>query len=138
MFVLCLNMAVLFKVISGRASRRVHRKTIEIGGIGSMVYGFLVVTPMHDLLVGIALLFFLSAMVAALHWLWVEGRSALFWTGLVSLGLLAATAAMYYGGWLWHWLPIAQKVSFVACIGWLLTLHLVTVKRTGNDKGFAR
>lgn len=103
-----------------------------------MVYGFLVVTPMHDLVVGIALLFFFPAMLAALHWTWVEGRSSLFWTGLVSLGLLAATATMYYGNWLWHWLPLAQKVSFVACIGWLLTLHIVTGERTGNDKGFVR
>ncbi len=137
MFVLCLSIAVLFKLISGRASRRVHRKTLEIGGIGSMVYGFLVVTPMHDVLVGIALLFFVPAMLAALHWMWVEGRSSLFWTGLVSLGLLAATATMYYGNWLWHWLPIAQKVSLVACVGWLLTLHLATGKRIGDDKGFA-
>ena len=137
MFVLCVSVAVMFKVISGRPRRRVHRKALEIGGIGSMVYAFLVVTPMHDLLIGIALLFFLPAMFAALHWMCVEGRLALFWAGLISLGLLVASATMYYGNLLWHLLPLAQKVSFVACVGWLLTIQLVTGKRTGDDKGLA-
>src|SRR5262245_29068700 len=88
MFVCCVSVAVLFKVLSRRASRRLHRKTLEIGGIGSMVYAFLVVTPMHDLLVGIALLFFVPAMSAATHLQYVERRLALFWAGLMCLGLL--------------------------------------------------
>ena len=42
---------------------------------------------------------------------------------------------MYYGDLLWHLLPLAQKASFVACVGWLLTVHMVTGKRAGNDNG---
>ena len=135
MFVLCFSQAVLFKRLAGRATRRVHRKTLEIGGIGSMVYGFLVVTPLHDLLVGIALLFFVAAMLAALHWMWVEGRPTLVGTGLVSLVLLAVTAVMYYGHVLWNLLPIAQKASFLACFGWLMALQIATSKGHREDAG---
>ena len=137
MFVFCVSVAALFVVLSRRASRRVHRKTMEIGGIGSMVYAFLVVTPMHDLLVGIALLFFLPAMGAAIHLVYVERRLALFWTGLLCLGLLLVTATMYYGNMLWSLLPVAQKASFVACVSWLLTVQLATEDRVGNDKRLA-
>jgi len=133
MLVFCVSVAVLFEVLSRRASRLVHRKILEIGGIGSMVYAFLVVTPMHDLLVGIALLFFVPAMTAyAIHLLYVERRFALFCVGLMCLGLLLASATMYYGNMLWFLLPVAQKASIAACVGCLLTMQLVTDVRAGN------
>jgi hypothetical protein len=137
MFVCCVSLAVLFEVLSRRASTLVHRTTLQIGGIGSMVYAFLVVTPMHNLLVGISLLFFVTAMSAAIHLQYVERRFALFWAGLVCLGLLLATATMYYGNLLWSLLPVAQKVSIVACVSWLLTLQLGTEDRAGNAKRLA-
>jgi hypothetical protein len=137
MLVLCVSVAVLFEVLSRRAGRRVHGKTLEIGGIGSMVYAFLAVTPMHDLVVGIALLFFVPAMSAAIHLLYVERRFALFWVGLMCLGLLLACATMYYGHVLWYLLPLAQKASFVACVGWLLAMQFATEDRARNDKGLA-
>ena len=136
MFVFCLSVAVLFKMVSSRATGRGLGKTLEIGGIGSMVYAFLVVTPMHDLLIGIALLFFVSAMSAALRLASLEGRPVLFWSGLMGLGLLLATATMYYGNMLWGLLPIAQKASMLACAGWLLALQLAPIRRTGEEGRF--
>src|SRR5437763_14389051 len=108
MFVFCVSVAVLFKFVSRRARGRALGKTLEIGGIGSMVYAFLVVTPMHDLLVGIALLFFVPAMLAALGLAYLEGRLALFWSGLLGLGLLLASATVYSDPTLWHLLARAQ------------------------------
>jgi hypothetical protein len=137
MFVFCVSVAVLFAVLSRRAGRRVHRNTLEIGGIGSMVYAFLAVTPMHDLLVGIALVFFVSAMSAAIHLLYVERRFALFWVGLMCLGLLLASATMYYVHMFLYLLPLAQKVSFVACVSWLLVVQFATEDRAGDKKGLA-
>ena len=124
MFIFCVSVAVLFKFVSRRAKARALGKTLEIGGIGSMVYAFLVVTPMHDLLVGIALLFFVPAMLAALSLAYLEGRLALLWSGLMCLGLLLVSATMYYGNILWDLLPLAQKATFAACTCWLLILQL--------------
>ena len=137
MVVFCLSVAVLFRVLSSRTSSRVHKKTLGSGGFGSMVYAFLVVTSMHDLLVGIALLFFVPAMLAALHLMSAEGRPALGWAGSMCLALLLASAVMYYGSVLWHLLPLAQKVSLVACVSWLLTMRVVTEKRTDDARSFA-
>lgn len=134
MLVLCVSLAVLFKVVSRRATGRALEKTLEIGGIGSMVYAFLVVTPMHNLLVGIALLFFVPAQLAALRLAYLERRRALFWSGLLFLGLLLIAATMYYGNILWHLLPLAQKASMTACAGWLLALQRVPGKQVGDDE----
>jgi len=133
MFVLCLSVAVLFKFVSRRARGRALAKTLEVGGIGSMVYAFLVVTPMHDLLVGISLLFFIPAMAAALDLAYLEHRLVLFLSGLMCLGLLVVAATMYYGNIFWHLLPVAQKASMAACACWLLTLQLAPLKRASDD-----
>src|SRR5437762_160094 len=54
-FTFCVSMGVLFRNVSRKGTSRFHKKTIEIAGIGSMVYAFLVVTPMHNALVGVSL-----------------------------------------------------------------------------------
>jgi hypothetical protein len=45
----CIGIGLVFNAISDRAGTRIYRKTIQIAGVGSMVYAFLVATPMHDL-----------------------------------------------------------------------------------------
>ncbi len=51
MLVLCVSIGALFKSISNKSTSKIHRKTIEISGIGATVYAFLVVTPMHNVMV---------------------------------------------------------------------------------------
>jgi len=124
MLVFCASVGLLFELVSRQASQKGLAKIIQIGGIGSMVYAFLVVTPMHDLLVGIALLFFFPAMFAALALVYRDGRPALFWAGILCLGLMIVASTMYYGHVAWQLLPLAQKSSMGACTCWLLTLQL--------------
>lgn len=133
MFVLCASVAVLFKLLSRRGMGTILRKTLEIGGIGSMVYAFFVVTPLHDLVLAIALVFFVPAMLAALYLASLEGRRALFWSGLMCLGLLLAGVAMHYGKLLLFLLPFTQKSIFATTPGWLLALQLAPWKRTADD-----
>jgi hypothetical protein len=126
MLALCISLGGLFKSISNKSTSRISRKTIEIGGIGSAVYAFLVVTPMHDLMVDIGLAFALVALFATLHLLYVRRRSLLFFVGSVCILLLLLSAVMYYGNVFFGLLPVLQKVSLVACVGWLVAVHLTT------------
>jgi len=123
MLVLCFSIGALFKSIADNSASRIHRKTIEIGGIGSMVYAFLVVTPMHDLMVTIALAFALTALFATLHLLYVLRRSLLFLVGSICVLLLLVCAAMYYGHLFHGLLAVMQKASMAACVGWLAAVH---------------
>ena len=117
MLLLCVSLGIMFRRISinVRSSRRA-KKTIEIGGIGEMVYGFLAVTRMRDLMVSIGLLFSLAALLAATHALYIERRWLLFAWGSICIELSLVSAAMYYGNVFYGFLPVVQKVSLVACI----------------------
>lgn len=80
LLLLCLSLGVVFRQTSRKARSRVHRKVIEAGGIGSMVYIFLIATPMHDSMVSVGLLFSLVAVLATAHMLYLE-RRWLLWLG---------------------------------------------------------
>lgn len=122
MLVFCVSLGALFKSISNQSPARAFRKTIEISGIGAAVYAFLVVTPMHDLMINIGLPFDLIALFATLHLLYVMRRSLLFFVGSVCILLLLLSVAMYYGN-VFYGLPVVQKASLVACVGWLVAVH---------------
>jgi hypothetical protein len=127
-FMFCVSMAFVFKSVSRRGQSRFHKKTIEIAGIGSMVYAFLVITPMHDVLVGIALLFFVTAMLATFHVLYLERHFGMLCAGIVCLAVTLSNAAMYYGDVFFGFLPIVQKISLATWVGWLLALHFAESK----------
>jgi hypothetical protein len=121
-FIFCVSVGVVFKSISRRGKSRFQKKTIEIAGIGSMVYAFLVVTPMHDLLVGVALLFFVTAMLVTLRVVYLERRSVMLYAGIGCLALSLSNAVMYYGNVLLGFLPIVQKISIAMWAGWLFAM----------------
>lgn len=123
--IFCVSIGALFEMISRKGSSKFHKKAIEIGGIGSAIYAFLVITPMHDVLVSIALLFFLTAVLATVHLLYIERHMRLFCAGMICLALLLISAAMYYGNVFFGMLPVAQKLTFASCVGWLLALNYI-------------
>lgn len=123
MLVFCASVAVIFWSISRCVSGRL-RKAIEIGGVGSMVYaGLAVITPMHDLLVTVALAFFVPGFLATLCLVRNAGwRSAKF-AGFAYLVLVVVTSAMYYGNLLPEYLAVAQKAVFVLGSLWLARVY---------------
>lgn len=122
--VFCTGIGLVFHAVAGRGPTRLHRKTIEIAGIGSMVYASLVVTPMHDVLVGVTLVFFVVAMVAIFHMLWSQSRLAMLLTGVACISGTLWNAAIYFSESASTFLPIVQKVSTGLWVGWLLALYL--------------
>ncbi len=123
LLLLCTSAAVLFFRISRSTTSRVHRSTIEIGGIGTAVYSMFVATPLHDLVVNIGLVFGLCAFGAVLHLLWRERRNALLLCGIAFLCIKIANAVIYYGDIGFRLLPVLQKVGIVVGLGWLLAVH---------------
>lgn len=126
--VFCVSIALVFHTISRSGPSKFHRKTIQIAGIGSMVYTALVVTPMHDVLVGVALIFFVTAMGTIFHRLYLQRRWAMLASGLACITLTLCNAAMYYGDLLYGFLPIVQKLSLVLWVVWLLGLYFMDVR----------
>ena len=130
MVFLCVSLGFAFKQISTTVSSRPYRKTIEIAGIGSMVYSLLVITPMHDLMVTIGLGFSFVALVATTQWLALEHNWRLAAWGAVCIAITAVSAVMYYGHVWFGILPIVQKVGMVASSAWVLAVYFARLGRS--------
>lgn len=128
-FFISASLGVVYNAISAKATSRAHRKTIQIAGIGSAVYGFFVATPMHDLMVNISLVFNVVALIATTHMLYIERRWQLFTGGAFCVTLLFVTAAMYYANALYGVLPVIQKAGLLSNILWLLFLYYAQAER---------
>ena len=50
---------------------------------------------------------------------------------VASISFLLLSAAMYYGNIYFGLLPVMQKVSLVACVGWLVAVHYTTLRSPG-------
>ncbi|MFN3243358.1 MAG: hypothetical protein ACE37K_17785 [Planctomycetota bacterium] len=129
-FVVLASVGLLFHRLSTRAVGWC-RSTIRIGGIGAMVYAALTVTPMHDLMVSIALLFYLAALFATLHLLRRERQRGAFWAGVVALVAKLGSAVLYYGDVGVDLLPLTQKLTLGWTLGWLLTAQREAPPRNG-------
>ena len=123
MLAFCLSLGYAFWRISRTTESARHRKLIEIGGVGSMVYALLAVTPMHNLMVDIALLFYLAAMCGMMHGIFIERAMRLFITGAICNTLLLLSAVIYYGNVLYWLLPGLQKLTYAGCSGWILAVY---------------
>lgn len=121
---LCVSMGYMFWAVSRRCHERATRKTIEIFGIGTAVYTFLGVnTPMHDLLVVIAAIFFGIAAIGMIRMLHATRRLISVLAGLLCLGLLTALAAMRHAGMRPDLAPTTEWLLFAAAIGWLAFVY---------------
>jgi hypothetical protein len=120
LLVFCASIALVFERLARVFAK--HTKLIRIGGIGSMVYAAFTLTPMHDLMVMIALIFFLLAAMAILHALYHSRAVGFFVAGCLCLAVLVASAAIYYTGYYTSALPWAQRVSFALFAIWLVAL----------------
>lgn len=119
----CTSLGFVFAKIARNAATAIHRSLIQIAGIGSMAYASLVVTPMHNLMVLIALVFFVVAVVTTLHSLYTQRHLRLMAIGLICVSLPIFNAAMYYREIFYGGLPVVQKLGTLACGGWLLTIY---------------
>ena len=116
------SLALVFVRLARAAAFARSSKAIRIGGIGSMIYSALTITPMHDLMVTISLVFLLAALVPMVRELTRANERGFFAAGCICLAILGASAAIYYSGRFVVVLPWAQRVSFGLIAVWLVAL----------------
>lgn len=123
MWLFCAGMAELFRQLATEMAPARHGKWVQICGIAAAVYAALAVTPMHDLMVAIALVFQIAAEVVLLDWLRRRRQLGALIAGLASLTLLLAAGVVYYGAVATAALPSLQKSVFLSSAAWLLYVH---------------
>lgn len=134
LFLLCASMSLLFEAISRTADTHRQQKTIQIAGIGSMVYALLTATPMHDLMVNIALIFFLVALFGIQSMLYQRRRFGLVVTGIACIALKIFGVSLYYThSYIEYW-GVLQKLSFTLTTAWLFAVLLMSKPIANRDE----
>ncbi len=118
----CVSLTFVFSRLAKYPEFAKNSKVINIGGIGSMVYASLTITPMHDLMVTISLVFLVVALVALMRALYANRETCFFIAGCVCFVVLVLSAAVYYASLFVIVLPWAQRVSFGMLTAWLVAL----------------
>lgn len=118
----CLSMAFVFVRLSRAPEFSKHAKVIQIGGIGSMVYSAFTITPLHDVVVTVSLVFMLAAHVAMLRCLHLWRETRFFVAGCICLAILIASATVYYTSAFVVILPWAQRITFSLLAIWWICL----------------
>ncbi|XQW83587.1 hypothetical protein ACOYR1_10505 [Thalassotalea piscium] len=119
----CLSLSFVFVTIAKNSASLLHQSIIKTAGIGSMVYAFLIVTPMHNLMVNIALAFYVVAVFTLLHSLYVLKLRGLVVFGVCCIALPLFNAVLYYFDVLSALLPAIQKLGLFACVIWFLVIY---------------
>jgi hypothetical protein len=111
----------------------VQKKLLLLSGISSAITGIFIFTPYHDALINIAGIMALFAFALLMMALYKNRWPALFYTGLLNIGLILLNNYIYYTKNGLAYLPIVQKISFAIFLGWLgcitLKLHSLAKKR---------
>ena len=118
----CVSIAFVFERLARAAEFSKISKILRIGGIGSMVYASLTFTPLHNLMVTIALAFFLVAVLALLWELFQRREKVFLLTGCMCLAVLGASAIAYYTNQGVSALPLGERTSFELFALWLVAL----------------
>ncbi|MEQ1935390.1 MAG: DUF998 domain-containing protein [Fimbriimonadaceae bacterium] len=127
LFIHCASMALLFHFLSKDAETRWQRDAIQIGGIGSQVYSFLTVTPIHNLMVNITLVFTIVAMAAVTRMLHHKHHYRLAIFGVVCLVVTLSSVSLYYADAYTELWGVLQRLNFTLTTAWLFAV-LLTVK----------
>ena len=126
MFFLCASFAVVFIRFSRKITASSAAKIIKYLGISSMVFAFLVVTPLHDIMITISVTCVLVCMFYITVFLF---KSKLFPMKILSVVCLLVSYTsiyMYYTRSYLEFLPIMQKIELLIAITWTLCLEYFT------------
>jgi hypothetical protein len=124
MLLYAIGVSYMFWVISSSYPKSAASKTVQIFGVGSMVYAFIAVTtPMHNLLALIAAIFLAVACAGMLALLYRAREHKLALLGIFNLFLLAVLTATTKGNLLVKLGPACEWLLFLSGALWVMFVH---------------
>jgi len=125
MIFLSISFAIFFINFSKKIPQKNAANVIKYLGAGNMLFNFLIVTPLHDLMVTIASTLFLVSLFYITVFI-LKSRLLLFKFACIICLLIFYYTLYLYGSGHWDYLPIMQKVTFVSSILLVLGLEYFT------------
>ena len=128
---LCLSIIVIWAYLPKLFSKKsIFHPIIQITGISSMLVTIFLREGVHDPVLRIAGVLGAIALIATFIELYKHQFYKLLIAGIICMALVSTNFYIYETGYLILQLPIIQKITFVCCIGWFLTMMLLIAFKT--------
>lgn len=127
MFVYSISCAVFFVNMSDKIPEKVFRNIIKYTGILIMPFTFLIITPLHDLMLNISNFLFWNCIVAITVFIFMTKLHFFKLYSIICL-LIFFYAVYIHTSSNWDLLPILQKVNTISSILLILGLEYFTEK----------
>ncbi len=98
-------------------------KTIPITGIIAMLFTFLLFTPLHNIVIGLASIFGLVTLVGIFTGLCQHESTVLIGVSILCGVLMVLNNFIYYTGKYIYTLPFLQKITFLVVLLWLIAVN---------------
>jgi hypothetical protein len=134
MLFLCASFGLFFIQFSGKIDSKSSARIIKYCGVGSMIFGFLAVTPLHDLMIPIVSTLSLISCFYITIFILKSKLHFLKFLSIACLLIFYVCIYMYFTRSYLEFLPIVQKISFLIDIIWVLSLEYFTSKEDFQDK----
>ncbi len=123
-FVLCFSFILFFLAFAQVYAPGGYWPTIvSISGIVAMLCAMLIITKLHDAIMAVIILSGIPAMIGLIYSLVVtQQTTALYW-GSIALLLVLINIYIFYTHHGERFLPLVQKIAFVAVISWAFFIN---------------
>ena len=126
MFMLCFSFALFFNGFSKNIPKKSAAIIIRFFGVGAMVSGFLIATPLHDIMVTISGTMALVSIFYITVYIFKSKLLVSKFLCVFCLLIFYTCNFLYYTSSYLFILPVMQKVLFLSIITWVLVLHYFT------------
>jgi len=127
MIFLSVSFALFFFNFSKKIPIKSAANVVKYIGAGNMVFTFLIVTPLHDIMVTVSGTLFLVNLFYITVFI-LKSRLLLFKFLCIICLLLYYLTFYLYGSWNLDWLPVMQKITFLSSVFLILGLEYFTRK----------
>ena len=130
MIILCMSLTIFFIQFAQTFAQNPFWKfTIKIGGVLAMFFAVLISTKYHDLMASLSSVFGVFVVVGIV-WEVYKSKLNLFKIGgVVCIMLLGVNNYIYYSRNGIEYLPLIQKMTFVAILLWIIGLNYKMMKK---------
>lgn len=135
MLIMCVGFGLFFYRVSAKIPKRSSALIIRYAGMAAMFFAFLVITPYHDMMVTIAVIFAMLSTVYLAIYVFISGSWPLRILSLFCMISLYFSAIIYYTKYWLEILPLSQKINYLLLIIWVLFLEYFTTAADFMPKG---
>ena len=123
MVVLCVSLAVFWLTLPRLFSQpRQLRALMQYPGVTAMLIAPFVASAYHDAAINLTGILVLPPLLLTLLGLYQGRYFRLLAAGGICLLLVLLNNVIYRANWHLDWLPVVQKITFLAVLGWIGTI----------------